>query len=186
MVGAALMAYASLEVQRQLLPDVARGRTRWCQLFSEPGAGSDLASLSCRAVRDGDRWIVNGQKVWSSFAMVASYGLLLARSNPAVPKREGITAFVVPMDAAGVTVVPLKQMTGDADFSEVFLDDVELDDGYRVGPPDGGWRVATAALAVERGALGGEGSPVARVGGADLGDLLRFVPDAGAGSLVQA
>jgi alkylation response protein AidB-like acyl-CoA dehydrogenase len=179
MVGAALMAFASHELQRQLLPDVARGRTRWCQLFSEPGAGSDLASLSCRAVRDGDRWIVNGQKVWSSFAMVASYGLLLARSNPAVPKREGITAFVVPMDAAGVTVVPLKQMTGDADFSEVFLDDVELDDAYRVGPPDGGWRVATAALAVERGALGGEGSsPVARVGGVDLGDLQRFVSDA--------
>jgi alkylation response protein AidB-like acyl-CoA dehydrogenase len=178
MVGAALMSYGTPELQRRLLPEVARGRTTWCQLFSEPGAGSDLASLSCRGLRDGDRWILNGQKVWSSFARIASYGLLLARTNPSVPKREGITAFVVPMKAMGVTVVPLKQMTGDADFCEVFLDDVELDDNYRVGPVDAGWRVATAALSTERGALGGEGSsPVARVGGVDIDDLRPFISD---------
>jgi alkylation response protein AidB-like acyl-CoA dehydrogenase len=110
--------------------------------------------------------------------MVASFGLLLARTDPAAPKREGITAFVVPMDAPGVTIVPLKQMTGDADFSEVFLDDVEVDDTSRVGAAGAGWAVARAALTAEREALGGEGaSPVARVGGVDIDDLRKLVSD---------
>jgi alkylation response protein AidB-like acyl-CoA dehydrogenase len=173
MIGATLMEHASPEQLRRLLPDLARGRAVWCQLFSEPGSGSDLASLSCRAVRDGSAWVVQGQKLWSSFAAIASWGLLLARTDPALPKREGITAFAVPMLSPGLTVRPLRQMTGDADFCEVFLDDVTIDDDSRIGEVNDGWRVARSALSSERGSLGGEGaSPVARVGGIDIEQLL--------------
>jgi alkylation response protein AidB-like acyl-CoA dehydrogenase len=173
MIGATLMEHASPELQARLLPALARGREVWCQLFSEPGSGSDLASLSCRAVRDGSAWVVQGQKVWSSFATIASWGLLLARTDPAVPKRQGITAFAVPMSSPGLTVRPLRQMTGDADFCEVFLDDVVVEDAHRVGEVNAGWRVARSALSSERGVLGGEGaSPVARVGGIDVDQLI--------------
>jgi alkylation response protein AidB-like acyl-CoA dehydrogenase len=173
MIGATLMEHASPEQLRRLLPDLARGRAVWCQLFSEPGSGSDLASLSCRAVRDGSAWVVQGQKLWTSFAAVASWGLLLARTDPALPKRGGITAFAVPMVSPGLTVRPLRQMTGDADFCEVFLDDVTIDDNNRIGEVNDGWRVARSALSSERGSLGGEGtSPVARVGGIDIEQLL--------------
>jgi 3-oxochol-4-en-24-oyl-CoA dehydrogenase len=174
MIGATLMEHASPGQQERLLPDLARGRATWCQLFSEPGSGSDLASLSCRARRDGPGWVVRGQKVWSSFASVAARGLLLARTSPDLPKHRGITAFAVSMTSPGVTVRPLRQMTGDEDFSEVFLDDVVVDDADRIGEVDGGWRVARSALTAERGVLGGEGaSPVARVGGVDIDQLVH-------------
>lgn len=175
MIGATLMAHASPDQQQRLLPDLARGRAVWCQLFSEPGSGSDLASLSCRATPDDAGWRVHGQKVWSSFASSATWGLLLARTDPTLPKRTGITAFALPMASPGVTVRPLRQMTGDADFCEVFLDDVIVDDANRIGAVNSGWQVARAALASERGTLGGAGSsPVARVGGIDVDQLRAF------------
>jgi 3-oxochol-4-en-24-oyl-CoA dehydrogenase len=190
MIGATLMAHASADQQQRLLPDLARGRAVWCQLFSEPGSGSDLASLSCRAAPDDKGWRVRGQKVWSSFASSAAWGLLLARTEPTLPKRAGITAFALPMASPGITVRSLRQMTGDADFCEVFLDDVIVDDANRIGAVNSGWRVARAALASERGTLGGAGaSPVARVGGIDV-DQLRAARVARGGverdQLVQA
>jgi alkylation response protein AidB-like acyl-CoA dehydrogenase len=132
----------------------------WCQLFSEPAAGSDLAAVQTRAKRNDDgSWSLSGQKVWTTNAQHASYGLLLARTDPGVPKHKGLTMFVLPMDAEGVTVRPLRQISGDAHFNEVFLDDVHLEPGSEVGPVDGGWGVAMTTLMFERVAigLGGEG-----------------------------
>ena len=131
-----------------------RGETVACQLFSEPEAGSDLAGVRTRAVRDVDRWRVTGQKVWTSNATFADIGLALVRTDPAAPKHRGLTMFLVPMDASGIEVRPLRQMTGGASFTEVFLSNVVLDDALRLGDEGAGWRVATAALAGERKAVG--------------------------------
>jgi alkylation response protein AidB-like acyl-CoA dehydrogenase len=122
-----------------------------CQLFSEPGAGSDLASLATRAVADGDGWVLNGQKVWTSGARFAAWGELVARTDPDRPKHEGMTAFLVPMDAPGVEVRPIRQMSGGASFNEVFFTDVRLGDELRLGPVGDGWKVALATLGFERG-----------------------------------
>nr|WP_277350127.1 acyl-CoA dehydrogenase family protein [Nonomuraea sp. FMUSA5-5] len=127
-----------------------RGEEIWCQLFSEPGAGSDVASLQTRAVRDGDHWIVNGQKVWTSVAHHADWGLLLARTNVDVPKHKGLTMFVIDMHHPGVTVRPLKDMSGRANFNEVFFDNVPIPDEHRVGEVDDGWSVAVTTLLHER------------------------------------
>lgn len=126
------------------------------QLFSEPGAGSDLAGLATRAVRDADAWVVGGQKVWSSGAQFADWGLLIARTDPDVPKHAGMTAFLLPMDAPGVTVRPLRQMSGGSSFTEVFLDDVRIPDTLRVGEVGQGWKVALTTLGFERGVSGGD------------------------------
>ncbi|MGW2615660.1 acyl-CoA dehydrogenase family protein [Streptomyces sp. NPDC001500] len=126
-----------------------------CQLFSEPGAGSDLAALRTRARREGDGWVIDGQKVWTSGAQFADYGLLLARTDPDVVKQAGITAFLVPMDATGVDVRPIRQMSGGASFNEVFLGGVRVPDRLRIGRPGQGWEVATTTLAFERTASGG-------------------------------
>jgi alkylation response protein AidB-like acyl-CoA dehydrogenase len=153
-IGPTLVALATPEQRRRWLPAIAAGTDIWCQLFSEPGAGSDLANVGTRAARDGDGWRVTGQKVWSSRAAYATHGFLLARTDPDVAKHAGITAFGLDMAAAGVDVRPLRQMNGDAHFSEVFLDDAFVADADRIGGPGQGWAVARTALANERGALG--------------------------------
>jgi alkylation response protein AidB-like acyl-CoA dehydrogenase len=165
--------------QRYLLPILA-GEEIWCQLFSEPGAGSDLAGLSTRAVRDGDEWVVNGQKVWTSGAHVSKFGILLARTDPDAPKHRGITYFICPMDTPGVTVRPLIEMTGEHLFNEVFFDDVRLPAANVVGEVNDGWALAKVTLGNERvslssgGVLWGRG-PTAY----DLVDVVRAQGGAG-------
>jgi alkylation response protein AidB-like acyl-CoA dehydrogenase len=148
--------YHGTEAQRErLLRPLFTGEDVWCQLFSEPGAGSDLASLSCRAERDGDRWVVTGQKVWTSLANTARWGLLLARSHPDRPRHRGLTCFVLDMSAPGVEVRPLRQMTGDAEFNEVSLTGAVIPDDHRLGDEGNGWAVALTTLLNERAAIGG-------------------------------
>jgi alkylation response protein AidB-like acyl-CoA dehydrogenase len=168
------LVHAGTEAQKQryLLPLLA-GEEIWCQLFSEPGAGSDLAGLSTRAVRDGDEWVVSGQKVWTSFAHIAALGILLARTEPDVPKHRGISYFVCPMDAPGVTVRPIVDMTGDHAFNEVFLDEVRLPAQNLVGEVNGGWALAKVTLGNERVSLSGEGALWGQ--GPTVGDLLDIV-----------
>ena len=158
LVGPALMRWGSEAQKTRHLMAIARHQEIWCQLFSEPGAGSDLASLATRAVADGDTWVFNGQKVWTSLGDVATFGILLARTDPEAPKHQGITAFLLSMATPGVTVRPLRQLTGDAEFCEVFLDDVSIEDSFRLGPIDEGWRVATSVLMNERKAVSGSGA----------------------------
>jgi alkylation response protein AidB-like acyl-CoA dehydrogenase len=145
----------------ELIRQYLRGERLCVQLFSEPGAGSDLASLATRAVRDGDSWVLNGQKVWNSGAQFADWGLLIARTDPDVPKHRGMTAFLIAMDAPGVTVRPLRQMSGGTSFAEVFLDDVRVPDTQRLGEVGRGWKVALTTLGFEREVSGTD----SRVGG---------------------
>jgi alkylation response protein AidB-like acyl-CoA dehydrogenase len=160
MLGPTLIAHGSEDQKQRHLAPMLAGEEVWCQLFSEPAAGSDLAGIQSRAKRlDDGGWSVSGQKVWTTNAQHASFGLLLARTDPEVPKHRGLTMFVLPMDAGGVSVRPLRQISGDAHFNEVFMDDVQLEPGSEVGPVDGGWGVAMTTLMFERVAigLGGEG-----------------------------
>jgi alkylation response protein AidB-like acyl-CoA dehydrogenase len=158
LVGPALMRWGNETQKASYLPAIARHQAIWCQLFSEPGSGSDLAGLATRAAVDGDTWVLNGQKVWTSLGDVATFGILLARTDPEAPKHRGISTFILPMAAPGVTVRPLRQITGDAEFCEVFLDDVTIHDSLRLGPVDEGWRVATSVLTSERKAVSGSGA----------------------------
>ena len=143
--------------QRELLRPLFRCDEIWCQMFSEPGAGSDLAALTTSAVRDGDRWIINGQKVWTTLAHVATWGLLLARTDPDAPKHRGLTYFIIEMDQPGVEVRPLRQLTGEAEFNEVWFTDAVIPDAMRLGDVGDGWRVALSTLMNERVALSGLG-----------------------------
>jgi alkylation response protein AidB-like acyl-CoA dehydrogenase len=150
-----VMTYGSLDLQRRLLRPLFTGEEVWCQLFSEPGAGSDVASLASRAVRDGDEWILNGQKVWTTLAHVARWGMLVARSDPDAPKHRGLTYFVLDMQSEGVEVRPLRQITGEAEFNEVYLTDVHVSDNMRLGEIGKGWSVAITTLMNERASIGG-------------------------------
>jgi alkylation response protein AidB-like acyl-CoA dehydrogenase len=160
MVGMAMtrptiVAHGTDEQKARFLPPLMRGDEVWCQLFSEPGAGSDLAGLACRADRDGDEWIINGQKVWTSGAQNSDWGILLARTDWDVPKHRGITYFLFPMHQDGVEIRPLRQMTGAAHFNEVFLTDARVADANILGGLNAGWGVAMTTLANERTAIGG-------------------------------
>ena len=156
------------------LSKLLSGEEFWCQLFSEPDAGSDLASLSASATRDGDEWVITGQKIWTSYAHLATWGILLVRTSREGAPQDGISYFILPMHAPGVTIVPLVDMTGDHAFNEVFLDEVRLSDDYLLGEVNEGWRLAKVTLGNERVALSGEGvlwgrGPTAN----DLVDVVR-------------
>ena len=150
LIAPTIQALGSPELQQRFIAPLRSAEILCCQLFSEPGAGSDLAGLSCRAVRDGDEWVINGQKVWSSGAQFSQWGELIARTDPSVVKHKGLTAFMLPLDAPGVEVRPIKQMSGGSSFCEVFFTDVRLPDNLRIGAVGDGWTVATTTLSFER------------------------------------
>jgi alkylation response protein AidB-like acyl-CoA dehydrogenase len=150
-----IISHGTAEQKKRYLPKILTSEEIWCQLFSEPGSGSDLAGLSTRAVRDGDAWVVNGQKLWTSIAQFANFGMLLARTNPDVPKHEGLTFFILDMKSPGIEVRQLKQITGGSEFNEVFFTDVRVADADRVGAEGEGWVVARTTLMNERTVLGG-------------------------------
>jgi len=179
-VAPPLFAFGTEEQRQRFLPPLVRNEEKWCQLLSEPGAGSDLASLATRALQDGEEWIVTGQKVWTTWAHVSDFAVCLARTDPRVPKRKGLTYFIVDLHAAGVDVRPLRHIGGEVDFNEVFLDEVRVPDGHRLGPVGEGWRVANATLAGERQMVSGAGSGgVDRIGGAGADRLVRRAVELG-------
>jgi alkylation response protein AidB-like acyl-CoA dehydrogenase len=155
MAAPTIAVHGTPEQRARYLRPLFTGEEIWCQLFSEPGSGSDLAGLATRAVRDGDEWIVNGQKVWTTLAHISRFGLLVARTDPDAPKHLGLTYFICDMEAEGVDVRPLRQMTGDAEFNEVYLSDARLSDDLRLGGEGEGWRVAMTTLMNERVSIGG-------------------------------
>lgn len=157
LAGVTILEHGSDDLKRRLLRPILTGQDMWCQLFSEPGSGSDLAGLTTRADFDGERWVINGQKVWNTSAHHAKWGMLLARTNWDVPKHRGITYFAFPMQQPGVTVRPLRQMNGHASFNEVFINDAHVDPENVIGEVGQGWTVALATLAHERRLAGGMG-----------------------------
>ena len=184
LTGGALLAFGTPEQQAEHLRPIITGERIWCQLFSEPDAGSDLAGLTTRAVRDGDEFVVDGQKVWCSNGRVADRGILMARTNPDAPPHKGISFFLIDMAAPGVELRPLRQMNGDAEFDEVFVTGVRLPADALLGPLDGGWGVGMSALTNERGYIGASGISLKRrldsmlsmgrdADGAALGPLAR-------------
>ena len=155
MIGPTLMAWASDEDKARFLPQLASGEEVWCQLFSEPAGGSDLAALRTRAEPDGDDWVINGQKIWTSGAHYSDYGVIVVRTDPTVPKHKGLSYFYIDMKAPGVKIKPIKQLTGDSDFNEVYFTDVRVSDSQRLGEVGQGWQVSLTTLMNERAAIGG-------------------------------
>ncbi|CAI8436299.1 MAG: Putative acyl-CoA dehydrogenase FadE17 [Halieaceae bacterium] len=155
MIGPTLMAWGSDEDKARFLPPLASGEEVWCQLFSEPAGGSDLAALRTRAEPDGDSWVINGQKIWTSGAHYSDYGVIVVRTDPTVPKHKGLSYFYVDMKAPGVEIKPIKQLTGDSDFNEVYFTDVRVSDSQRLGEVGQGWQVSLTTLMNERAAIGG-------------------------------
>ena len=170
----ALFAHGTEEQCLRFLPPMVANQERWCQMFSEPGAGSDLASLAMRAEADGDEWILTGQKVWSTWAHESDFAICLARTDPTVAKRRGITYFLVDLSSPGVEVRPLRHIGGEIDFNEVWLEEVRVPEFHRVGAAGDGWRVAASTLAGERQMVAGAGSGgVDRIGGGGIHSLLN-------------
>ncbi len=169
MCAPTIISHGTDEQKERYLRPLFTAEEIWCQLFSEPGSGSDVASLSTRAVPDGDEWVLNGQKVWTTLAHLSKFGLLLARTDPDVPKHKGITAFLIDMESPGVEVRPLYQITGEAEFNEVFFTDVHMPETARLGAQGDGWRVAVTTLMNERVSIGGA---VGRRGSGPIGDAL--------------
>ena len=169
-----VLTYASDEQKQRLLRPMFTGEEVWCQMFSEPGSGSDVAGLSSRAVRDGDEWIVNGQKVWTTLAHVSRWGMLVARTDPDQPKHKGLTYFLLDMESEGVDVRPLHQITGEAEFNEIFLTDVRIPHDRVFGGVGNGWAAAVTTLMNERVALGGG---VPKKGSGPIGDLVKLWAD---------
>ena len=160
MAAPTLMGWATEEQKRKHLPKLASGEDIWCQLFSEPAGGSDLAALLTRAEKDGDEWVINGQKIWTSGAHFSDYGILVVRTDPTVPKHKGLTYFFVDMKSPGVEIKPIKQISGGANFNEVYFTDVRIPDEQRLGEIGQGWQVALTTLMNERVAIGGGGGGV--------------------------
>jgi alkylation response protein AidB-like acyl-CoA dehydrogenase len=181
MVLPTLLLHGSPDLVGRLVPPLLDGSHHWCQLFSEPVAGSDLAGLQTRAERDGAEWVVNGQKVWTSFGQFSDYGMLIARTDSSQPKRRGITCFVCPMRQPGVDVRPLREMTGRAMFNEVFLSDARVPEANVIGDLNAGWSVAASTLAFERAGIGGADASV--LGDAVAGSVAGHL-DQPAGSFV--
>jgi acyl-CoA dehydrogenase len=184
MAGPTLMTHGTDEQKARFLPKLLRADEIWCQLFSEPSAGSDLAGLRTQAVRDGDEWVINGQKIWTSGAHYSDWGILVVRSDPNVPKHAGLTYFVVKMDAPGVEIRPIKQVTRESGFNEVFFTDVRIPDTDRISEVGNGWAVAITTLMNERVAVGGGGA--GRTGVTDLLELARRSKIDGRSALEQS
>ena len=155
LAGPTILEHGTPEQIHRFVPSILNGTDAWCQMFSEPGAGSDLAGLQTRAVRDGDEWVISGQKVWTSEGQYADWGMLLARTDPGSPKHRGISWFAFPMDQPGVEVRPLQEMTGRSLFNEVFMDEARVSNDCLIGDLNDGWRVANTTLMVERAGIGG-------------------------------
>jgi len=160
MAAPTLMTWADGETKQRFLPRLASGEDIWCQLFSEPAGGSDLAALRTRAVKDGDEWVINGQKIWTSGAHYSDYGILVLRTDPSVPKHKGLTYFWIDMKSPGIEIKPIKQISGDANFNEVYFTDVRVSDSQRLGAEGQGWQVAITTLMNERASIGGGGGGV--------------------------
>ena len=175
LAGPTILTHGSDAQHDRFLRPMFTGEEKWCQLFSEPGAGSDFAGLGTKAVLDGDEWIVNGQKVWNTLAHIADWGMLVTRTDPDMPKHKGMTYFALDMHAEGVEVRPLRQITGEAEFNEVYMTDVRVPDDCRIGERGEGWRAALTTLMNERTAIGGGGGGGApKMGSGPIGHLVRL------------